>query len=85
MLNQVIKECFKETIKHVRRVIYAKQAFVRVFARISRTFPKCNQVIKVNFCPSKILILVADGSGLMKVTTPCMVYISRVFHKLDDL
>ena len=30
--------------------------------------------IKVNFCPSKILILVVDGStGLMKVNTPCHV------------
>ena len=35
MLNQAIKECFKEMIKHVRRVIYAKQAFIRLFAIIS--------------------------------------------------
>ena len=35
-------------------------------------FLKSNQAIKVNFCPSKILTLVADGSiGLTKVTTPC--------------
>ena len=72
MLNQATKECFKETIKQVRRVIYdfyAKQGFLLEYKMI-KDLPKCNQAIKVIYC-SKILI--PDGStGLYESDYPLL-------------
>ena len=49
MLNQVIKECFKETIKHVRRVILCIASICEAFLLEYQAIKKCNQAIKVNF------------------------------------
>ena len=75
VLNQVIKECFKEAIKKLRRVTLQQNKHLNgFFDKISSNqgpFIECLQEIKVNFRQSKILIPAANGStGLMKVTTP---------------
>ena len=52
--------------------------FVRLSAGISRTIFEYNQAIKIKFCQSKFLILVAnDSTGGMSVTIYCTAPIFR--------
>ena len=80
VLNKTIKECFKETSKHVRKEAnLCKTSICKGFLLEYQAINKCNQAIKVNFCLSKILILVEDGStGVTKVISPCSYMIGRL-------
>ena len=67
--KSAIKDCFKfkKSIKQLGGVILK---FLIKYQAI-KGFLNCDQEIKVNFCRSKILIPVADGSTVnMRVTTP---------------
>ena len=74
MLNQAIKECFKEMIKHVRRVILCKTSICKGFLLAIKDLSKVQSNDQDKFLSiKKTLIPVADGStGLMNVTTPLL-------------